>query len=188
MLVGFRARSARECSCCALTASIVRRSVGRASDRRPASSRRILCSLRGRFERAVEADDGTLGYLLERTRAIFGLSSRSGRCVDGRFECAPARDLDARSSAGRSRFNFTPPGGYQFQSNEVDVQLGSREGFFVVEARRGDVGEQVWINRTRVGLVSKETPGELLALRRRSWDRPRARAHARAVRRRGDVS
>jgi hypothetical protein len=59
-------------------------------------------------------------------------------------------------------FSFTPPGGYQFQSNEVDVQLGSREGFFVVEARRGDVGEQVWINRSRVGLVSKETPGEIV--------------------------
>ncbi len=55
-------------------------------------------------------------------------------------------------------FNFTPPGGYQFQSNVVDVPLGTREGFFVVEARRGSVGEQVWINRSRVGLISKETP------------------------------
>jgi hypothetical protein len=61
-----------------------------------------------------------------------------------------------------AKFAFVPPGGYQFQSNEVDVQLGSREGFFVVEARRGDVGEQVWINRTRIGLVSKETPNELV--------------------------
>ncbi len=59
-------------------------------------------------------------------------------------------------------FSFTPPGGYRFQSNEVDTELGSRQGFFVVEARRGDVGEQVWINRTRVGLVAKQTPGELL--------------------------
>ena len=59
-------------------------------------------------------------------------------------------------------FNFTPPGGYQFQSNVVDVPLGSREGFFVVEARRGDVGEQVWINRSRVGLLAKATPGSLL--------------------------
>ena len=42
------------------------------------------------------------------------------------------------------------------------MQLGSREGFFVVEARRGDVGEQVWINRTRIGLLTKETPAELL--------------------------
>ncbi|MGC1381232.1 MAG: hypothetical protein WA814_09470 [Candidatus Baltobacteraceae bacterium] len=59
-------------------------------------------------------------------------------------------------------FNFTPPGGYQFQSNQVDVQLGSREGFFVVEARRGDVGQQVWINRSRIGMLSKQTPSELL--------------------------
>ena len=59
-------------------------------------------------------------------------------------------------------FNFTPPGGYQFQSNVVNVPLGAREGFFVVEARRGDVGEQVWINRSRIGLISKETPSGLL--------------------------
>ncbi len=59
-------------------------------------------------------------------------------------------------------FTFTPPGGYQFQSNAVNLPLGTREGFFVVEARRGDVGEQVWINRSRVGLISKETPGGLL--------------------------
>ncbi len=71
----------------------------------------------------------------------------------------------AVSTAGRRpvvSFTFTPPGGYQFQSNVVNVPLGSREGFFVVEARRGDVGEQVWINRSRVGLVSKATPGGLL--------------------------
>ena len=59
-------------------------------------------------------------------------------------------------------FTFTPPGGYQFQSSEVGVPLGSREGFFVVEARRGRVGEQVWINRTRAGLVVKQTPNALL--------------------------
>ncbi|MGA8576386.1 MAG: hypothetical protein WB609_11985, partial [Candidatus Cybelea sp.] len=59
-------------------------------------------------------------------------------------------------------FTFAPPGGYQFQSNAVNVPLGAREGFFVVEARRGDVGEEVWINRSRIGLLSKETPGGLL--------------------------
>ena len=59
-------------------------------------------------------------------------------------------------------FSFTPPGGYQFQSNQVSVPLGTREGFFVVEARRGDVGEQVWINRSRIGLVSKQTPSGFL--------------------------
>jgi len=71
----------------------------------------------------------------------------------------------AISTAGRRpllSFTFTPPGGYQFESSEVNVPLGQREGFFVVEARRGDVGEQVWINRTRIGIVSKETPNGLL--------------------------
>ncbi len=58
-----------------------------------------------------------------------------------------------------ARWQYAPPGGYRFQSNDVNVPLGSREGFFVVEARRGSVGEQVWINRTRVGLLTKETPG-----------------------------
>lgn len=75
---------------------------------------------------------------------------------------ARPRAVSTRGLRPVTSFTFTPPGGYQFQSNEVDVQLGSREGFFVVEARRGDVGEQVWIDRTRVGLVSKETPNELL--------------------------
>jgi len=75
---------------------------------------------------------------------------------------ARPRAISTRGRRAVVSFTFTPPGGYQFQSNQIDVQLGSREGFFVVEARRGDVGEQVWINRTRVGLVSKETPGELL--------------------------
>ncbi|MGA8839170.1 MAG: hypothetical protein WB491_01610, partial [Candidatus Aquilonibacter sp.] len=75
---------------------------------------------------------------------------------------ARARAIDTRGRRPVTTFSFTPPGGYQFQSSGVDVQLGSREGFFVVEARRGDVGEQVWINRTRIGLLTKETPGELL--------------------------
>jgi hypothetical protein len=75
---------------------------------------------------------------------------------------ARPRAIDTRGRRPIASFSFTPPGGYQFQSSEVDVQLGSREGFFVVEARRGDVGEQVWINRTQIGLLTKETPGELL--------------------------
>lgn len=72
------------------------------------------------------------------------------------------RAIDTRGRAPIAKFDYTPPGGYQFQSNQVNVPLGSRQGFFVVEARRGNVGEQVWINRTRIGLVTKETPGELL--------------------------
>ena len=75
---------------------------------------------------------------------------------------ARPRAIDTRRMKAIRTFTFTPPGGYQFQSSEVDAQLGSREGFFVVEARRGDVGEQVWINRSRVGVLTKETPGEIL--------------------------
>ncbi|MGA8533049.1 MAG: hypothetical protein WB615_02945 [Candidatus Tumulicola sp.] len=75
---------------------------------------------------------------------------------------ARPRAISTRGRRAVVSFTFNPPGGYQFQSNEIDVQLGSREGVFVIEARRGDVGEQVWINRSRVGLVSKETPGELV--------------------------
>lgn len=75
---------------------------------------------------------------------------------------ARPRAIVTRNRRAIVSFEFTPPGGYQFQSNEIDVQLGSREGFFVVEARRGDVGEQVWINRSRIGLTSKQTAGEIV--------------------------
>lgn len=75
---------------------------------------------------------------------------------------ARPRAIDTRGRHPVASFSYTPPGGYQFQSNQIDVPLGQREGFFVVEARRGAVGEQVWINRTRVGLVTKESPGEAL--------------------------
>ena len=61
-----------------------------------------------------------------------------------------------------ARWQFTPPAGYHFESSQVNVPLGSREGFFIIEARRNNVAEQVWINRTRVGLLSKESPGELV--------------------------
>ena len=73
-----------------------------------------------------------------------------------------ARPIATTGRRASFSFTFTPPGGYQFQSNIVDVPLGTREGFFVVEARRGGVGEQVWINRSRIGLLSKETPSGLL--------------------------
>ncbi|MGZ6197661.1 MAG: hypothetical protein ACXWNL_08365 [Vulcanimicrobiaceae bacterium] len=73
-----------------------------------------------------------------------------------------SRPIDTRRIKPVARWRFTPPGGYQFQSSEVPVPLGAREGFFVVEARRGNVGEQVWINRTRVGLLTKETPSGML--------------------------
>jgi hypothetical protein len=72
------------------------------------------------------------------------------------------RAIDTRRRTPVARWRYTPPGGYRFQSNDVDVPLGSREGFFVVEARRAGVGEQVWINRTRVGLITKETPSSIV--------------------------
>jgi hypothetical protein len=72
------------------------------------------------------------------------------------------RAIDTRSRKPVVRWRYTPPGGYRFQSNDVTVPLGSREGFFVIEARRGNVGEQVWINRTRVALVTKETPAGIV--------------------------
>ncbi|HEY8313764.1 MAG TPA: hypothetical protein VIG51_06280 [Candidatus Baltobacteraceae bacterium] len=72
------------------------------------------------------------------------------------------RAIDTRRRKPVVRWRFTPPGGYQFQSSQVTVPLGSREGFFVVEARRGNVGEQVWIDRTRIGLLTKETPNGIL--------------------------
>jgi hypothetical protein len=68
------------------------------------------------------------------------------------------RAIDTSRRKPVATWRYTPPGGYRFQSNDVQVPLGSREGFFVVEARRGNVGEQVWINRTRIGLLTKETP------------------------------
>lgn len=75
---------------------------------------------------------------------------------------ARPRAIDTRGRRAVTSFTYTPPGGYQFQSNAVPVPLAAREGFFVVEARRGNTGEQVWINRTRVGLLTKETPRELM--------------------------
>jgi len=75
---------------------------------------------------------------------------------------ARPRAIDTRGRKPVATFRYSPPGGYQFGSNEVALPLGNRQGFFVVEARRGKVGEQVWINRTRVGLLTKETPGQIL--------------------------
>ncbi len=72
------------------------------------------------------------------------------------------RSIDTRRRKPLAQWTYTPSGGYRFESNDVSVPVGSREGFFVVEARRGNVGEQVWINRTRVGLISKETPSGIL--------------------------
>ena len=135
---------------------------GRAPDRRSAPLGRVFRTLCRRFERAVEADYGPLGYLLERAGRVFGLPGRSGRRAYRGLELS----VRARSTRGPAPVAFL-----QFHAARrlsVPIERGrtcrsdTREGFFVVEARRGDVGEQVWINRSRIGIVSKETPSGLL--------------------------
>ncbi len=74
----------------------------------------------------------------------------------------PARVLDTSRRRPVARWRFSPPSGYRFVTNDVDAPLGDREGFFVIEARRGAAAEQVWLNRTRIGLVTKESPEGLL--------------------------
>lgn len=60
------------------------------------------------------------------------------------------------------RWRFSPPQGYRFESSDVPVPLGSREGFFVIVARRGEAVQQVWLNRTHVGLVVAQRPSALV--------------------------
>jgi hypothetical protein len=71
------------------------------------------------------------------------------------------RPLDTSGRKPLLRWRFMPPPGYRFESNDVPVPLGNQEGFYVVEARRGDAVQQVWLNRTHVGLVTKEGPDTL---------------------------
>ena len=72
---------------------------------------------------------------------------------------ARPRAIDTTHRAPAVRWRFTPPPGLKFDSNDVDVPLQNREGFFVIEARRGDAVQQVWLNLSRVGLLTKESAG-----------------------------
>lgn len=102
------------------------------------------------------------------------LDTYSGAPVDfSAYEVDPAevliaghnvqsRAIDTSHLKPVVRWRFTPPPGYQFEANDVSVPLQNREGFFVIEARRGEAVQQVWINRTRVGLLSKEGPEGIL--------------------------
>jgi len=72
------------------------------------------------------------------------------------------RPLDTSGRKPVARWRFTPPPGYRFESSDVDVPLGDREGFFVIEARRGEALQQVWLNRTHIGLVTLESPEGLV--------------------------
>jgi len=68
------------------------------------------------------------------------------------------RAIDTSHRTPVAKWRFTPPSGLTFASNDVEVPLLNREGFFVVEARRGSAVQQVWINLSRIGLVTKESP------------------------------
>ncbi|HTV73812.1 MAG TPA: hypothetical protein VME66_08925, partial [Candidatus Acidoferrales bacterium] len=74
----------------------------------------------------------------------------------------PARAIDTRRMRPLARWRFSPPPGYRFEVSDVNVPLGDQAGFYVVEAHRGDATQQVWLNRTRIGLVTKESPEGLL--------------------------
>jgi hypothetical protein len=72
---------------------------------------------------------------------------------------ARPRAIDTSHRTPVARWRFTPPPGLRFASNDVDVPLQNREGFFVIEARRGDAVQQVWLNLSRVGVLAKQSPG-----------------------------
>ncbi len=70
--------------------------------------------------------------------------------------------LDTAHRAPVARWRYSPPAGLKFESNDVEVPLQGREGFFVVEARRGAATQQVWLNLSRVGLLTKESAGGIV--------------------------
>jgi hypothetical protein len=72
---------------------------------------------------------------------------------------ARARAIDTAHRRAVAKWRFAPPAGLRYTPNDVDVPLQNREGFFVVEARRGDAVQQAWLDLTRVGLLTKESPG-----------------------------
>jgi uncharacterized protein YfaS (alpha-2-macroglobulin family) len=75
---------------------------------------------------------------------------------------ARARAIDTAHRTPVAKWRFTPPVGLRYTPNDVEVPLANREGFFVVEARRGDAVQQAWLNLTRVGLLTKESPGGIV--------------------------
>jgi len=73
-----------------------------------------------------------------------------------------ARAIDTAHRTAVAKWRFTPPTGLRYTPNDVDVPLQNREGFFVLEARRGDAVQQTWLDLTRVGLLTKESPGGIV--------------------------
>ena len=125
----------------------------------------------GKWDRtfALYARDATVPW----KRITVRLDTYSGAPVDfAAYEVDPAdvliaggervRAIDTTHRAAVAKWRFTPPPGLRFTPNDVDVPLQNREGFFVVEARRGDAVQQAWLDLTRVGLLTKESPGGIV--------------------------
>ncbi|TAM62394.1 hypothetical protein EPN52_00450 [bacterium] len=72
------------------------------------------------------------------------------------------RAIDLSHARAVEHWRFTPPEGYRYTSNQVSVPVNGREGFYVLEARRGDAAQQVWLNVSSVGLLAKSGPEGLL--------------------------
>ncbi|HZW53300.1 MAG TPA: hypothetical protein VFF00_04650, partial [Candidatus Elarobacter sp.] len=106
-------------------------------------------------------------------RIAVRLDTYSGAPVDfAAYEADPTDVLVAGASRTRAldtahrtpvvKWKFTPPAGLRYTPNDVEVPLQNREGFFVIEARRGDAVQQAWLDLTRVGLLTKESPGGIV--------------------------
>ena len=103
-------------------------------------------------------------------RITIRLDTFSGAAVDfAAYEVDPSdvlvagansrpRAIDTSARKPVAHWRFTPPPGLTFASNDVEVPLLNREGFYVIEARRGTAVQQVWLNLSRVGLITKESP------------------------------
>lgn len=102
-------------------------------------------------------------------RVSVRLDTFSGAGVDfAAYDVEPAdvlvagarpRPLDTTRRTPVAKWKFTPPAGLRFTTNDVEVPLKDKEGFYVIEARRGDAVQQVWLNLSKAGLIAKETPG-----------------------------
>ncbi|HTJ26685.1 MAG TPA: hypothetical protein VMA36_11045 [Candidatus Limnocylindria bacterium] len=106
-------------------------------------------------------------------KIVVRLDTYSGAPVDfAAYEVDPADVIVAGSARARAidtthrtpvaRWRFSPPSGLRYTPNEVEVPLQNREGFFVIEARRGDAVQQTWLDLTRVGLLTKESAGGIV--------------------------
>jgi len=106
-------------------------------------------------------------------RIAVRLDTYSGAPVDfAAYEVDPADVLVAGSDRSRpidttrrravARWRFTPPAGLRYTPNDVEVPLQNHEGFFVIEARRGDAVQQAWLDLTRAGLLTKESAGGIV--------------------------